>query len=227
MTDILAVPETGLILSDNTTADASTTKHGLAKKAVAPAAGYLNVLGIANGETAFDNKTIPLAPPTKDFVFQPTAMQPLEATSPAWETVDFGTVVATVATFDDTSEEYLNGKFQVPKSINADGTVYLEVVVSPKTGAADKTVGWTFGHAPRATAEAVDASYTDEDSGAAAITATTAYQTVISWSETVANLGWVADDVVYFRLSRYDTGAADLVGDCYMLLFRIRVPVTA
>jgi len=43
---------------DNTDLDVSTTKHGLAPKAVAPAAGLLNVYGIANGETAITNKTI-------------------------------------------------------------------------------------------------------------------------------------------------------------------------
>jgi len=42
--------------SDNTNRNATTSAHGLAPKAVAPAAGLLNILGIASGETAFSNK---------------------------------------------------------------------------------------------------------------------------------------------------------------------------
>jgi hypothetical protein len=44
--------------TDITTLNVSTTAHGLAPKAVAPASGALNVLGIANGETTVSNKTI-------------------------------------------------------------------------------------------------------------------------------------------------------------------------
>jgi len=43
---------------DNTDLDVSTTKHGLAPKAVAPAAGLINVYGIANAETAITNKPL-------------------------------------------------------------------------------------------------------------------------------------------------------------------------
>lgn len=43
---------------DNTDLNVSTSAHGLAPKAVAPAAGSLNAYGIVNGETAIANKTI-------------------------------------------------------------------------------------------------------------------------------------------------------------------------
>ena len=45
-------------ISDITTNNTSTTKHGFTPKAVAPAANALNVYGIANGETVPSNKTI-------------------------------------------------------------------------------------------------------------------------------------------------------------------------
>jgi hypothetical protein len=44
--------------TDVTTLNASTSVHGLAPKVVAPSAGDLNVLGVANGETAYSNKGI-------------------------------------------------------------------------------------------------------------------------------------------------------------------------
>jgi hypothetical protein len=43
---------------DNTDLDASTTKHGLLIKAVAPAAALLTVPGIVNGETVWSNKPV-------------------------------------------------------------------------------------------------------------------------------------------------------------------------
>jgi hypothetical protein len=48
--DAFTAPDDGAKL------DVSTSLHGLAPKAVAPAAGLLNVYGIANGETAITNK---------------------------------------------------------------------------------------------------------------------------------------------------------------------------
>lgn len=43
---------------DNTDLNANTTNHGLVVKATAPAANVLNVVGIANGETAYTNKAM-------------------------------------------------------------------------------------------------------------------------------------------------------------------------
>lgn len=50
--------EDDLDFTDVTTLDASTSKHGLVVKAVAPASGLLNVVGIGNGETAYTNKAM-------------------------------------------------------------------------------------------------------------------------------------------------------------------------
>jgi hypothetical protein len=50
--DTLASP------TDITTLNASTTAHGLAVKATAPASGLLNVMGIGNSETAYTNKAM-------------------------------------------------------------------------------------------------------------------------------------------------------------------------
>jgi len=44
--------------TDVTTLNATTSVHGLLLKATAPAANTLNVVGIANGETAYTNKTL-------------------------------------------------------------------------------------------------------------------------------------------------------------------------
>lgn len=54
---------------NNTDLDANTTNHGLLLKATAPAAGLINVVGIANGETSYANKALfdATAPSTQAF----------------------------------------------------------------------------------------------------------------------------------------------------------------
>lgn len=59
-----ATPATGTVtegnfsFSDNTTANATTSAHGLLLKATAPASGLYNYVGITNGETAYTNKAL-------------------------------------------------------------------------------------------------------------------------------------------------------------------------
>lgn len=52
------VTEDDITLSDVTTNDASTARHGFSPKATAPGAGDLNAMAIANGETGRSDKTI-------------------------------------------------------------------------------------------------------------------------------------------------------------------------
>lgn len=54
---------------DNTDLNASTSAHGLVVKATAPTAGLINMVGIANGETAYTNKPLfdATAPSTQAF----------------------------------------------------------------------------------------------------------------------------------------------------------------
>ena len=52
------IKEGAILLSDVVTDDASTTVHGFAPKAVVPATGFINVVGIGVGETGYSNKAI-------------------------------------------------------------------------------------------------------------------------------------------------------------------------
>lgn len=158
--------------------------------------------------------------------FGPADLPCLETNRPAQDAIDFGTVITPVLRYDSTTEEYGNGVLTVPENVDTSGTVTFRVTCSPRTGASSKNVGWTVGHRPVNTGEAIDGSYTEEDSGAIAITATTGQQTIMEWTETVTNLGWVANDIVYFRLSRDTSVANNLSGDCYFVKLEIDIPVT-
>ena len=56
--DGAAIVEAAITLADNATLDASTTKHGLTPKLVAPAATLMNFLGLTNAETVLTNKPL-------------------------------------------------------------------------------------------------------------------------------------------------------------------------
>ncbi len=161
---------------------------------------------------------------THQIQFSPTALSGLEANAAAPDVIDFGTILSRVLKYDDTTEEYGNGQLEVPADVDGSGTVTLRAHVSPATGAASKNVALTFSHRAGADNEAIDGAYTDEDSGDKAITATTGHKTVFEWTETVANLGWVAGDLVYFRVSRPQASANNLSGDMYLLEFVIDIP---
>ncbi len=158
--------------------------------------------------------------------FDPESMSLVETNVPEMACVDFGTIIMPALAFDSSTEEYANGMLTVPATIDSSGTVTFRAYVSPKTGAASKNIGLTLGHRPIGDTEAIDGSYTDEDSGAKAITATTGNVTLIEWTETVANLAWVADDLMPIRVSRDTTVANNLSGDCYLLRFEVDIPVT-
>ncbi len=157
--------------------------------------------------------------------FDPKALDLVETNTPAPEVLAGGTVKTPVLAFDDGTEEYANLKFQVPQDLDSSATVSFRAHVMAKTGAADKNVALTFGHRAVADGEDFDGAYTDEDSGDQAIDPTQDDKTVIEWTETVSNLGWAGGDLVFGRFSRPAAGADNLVGDMYLFLFVIEIPL--
>ncbi len=130
-----------------------------------------------------------------------------------------------VRSFDDTTEEYAHGKFRLPDELDVSGTVEFSVAVMAQTAAASKNVRHRFGHVARADGEDFDVAYTNEDSDDKAIDFTQDETSIHSWTETVANLGWTAGDLVLFRYSRIAPAADNLPGDMYLLHLTIKIPV--
>ena len=161
-----------------------------------------------------------------EILFQLASLPATESAFPPSTKVGSNNLTMAVA-FDDTTQEYRNGVFKVPSDIDTAGTVTLRVAGRSATGAASKTVEFDFDHYARANGEASDGStpYTTEASGAKSVDATQNDIDIITWTETVSNLGWSADDEVFFRISR-DTGANDdLVGDYYGFSFTVIIPL--
>ena len=131
-----------------------------------------------------------------------------------------------VRAYDDTTDEFANGKFQIPGDVDTGGTVTFRVYVMSKTVAASRNIGITFGHIALNDSEDFDVAYTDVASTAKAIDATQDNVTETTFTETVSNLSWAANDMVYFRVSRDNTVATNLVGDMYLHLFAVEIPLT-
>lgn len=163
----------------------------------------------------------------RDYRFTAQALRCVETNRPEQKSADVGTIIQGVLWFDGTTREYANGLFRVPADVDTAGTVTFRVWCMPRTGAASKNVGWYLEHVGRASGEALDASYTEEASGAASINATTNGLTEVTWTETVANLGWSAGDLVPVRWSRDNSVSNNLSGDAGLVWAQIDVPITS
>lgn len=159
--------------------------------------------------------------------WEPDHLKALETAVPGLAFNTTGTLKGAYAAFDDTAQEYLNGKFTVPDNINASGTATFRMTGYSATPAASKNVAFDFDHAAVAHDEDLDlAAYTTEASGDKATINNASDNEQHEWTETVTNLGWVAGDTVYFRVSRKAAAANNLVGDWLMGKFNIYIPLS-
>lgn len=165
----------------------------------------------------------------KEYWFPAEGMAALETNFAPVLRLEGTNVNVFVRAFDASTEEYANGKLLVPSEVDTAGTVTFRAYVTAATAAASKNIGLTFGHLALNNSEDWDPAspYTEEDTGAVAIDATQDDVTEVTWTETVANLGWQASDLVLWRISR-DVGVTDnLVGDMYLFSLTVEIPRSA
>lgn len=160
------------------------------------------------------------------YEFPPAALQPLETNYATPDVVTLTNIDTDVLDYDDTTQEYRNGKFEVHPDIDTSGTITFRAKGISATAAASKNVAFDFDHAAVAVDEDHDsASYTTEASGDKATINNQNDLEVHEWTETVSNLGWAAEDEVYFRISRKAAAANNLSGDWRLIEFVIEVPL--
>lgn len=157
--------------------------------------------------------------------FDALSLDRVRANRPEPEFVSGTHVEDAVLAFDDSTEEFADGRFSTPTDLRPTGTVTFRAHVRAKTGAASKNVAMSLYHVAVADGEAWDAAMTEEASGDQAIDASAANETVIEWTETVSNLGWQPNEIIAFKLSRQAASADNLSGDMYLRLFVIDLPI--
>lgn len=164
--------------------------------------------------------------PQKEITWLPGSFESNNANPASLEFLNGTNVDTMVRAFDDTTVEYVEGKFVVPGDVNTGGTVTFRTYGMAKTAAASVNVEFTFEHLARNDAEDFDPTtpYTSEVSGDLAVDSTQDNLQEDTWTETVTNLGWAANDIVLFRLSRTAPTGTDLTGDFFLFSFTIEIP---
>ena len=124
--------------------------------------------------------------------------------------------------FDDTTEEQVESVFTLPSAIA--GTVTFELYGYSITAAASKNVEFTLYHSARQNAEDWDDAYSSKISGDLATNSSQDSLSRFTWTETISNLGWTANDQVRIKLGRTAPSVNNLVGDYGITHFKIIVP---
>jgi len=141
--------------------------------------------------------------------------------------VDLGTVEDHFAAFDGATPEYRQDSFTCPGDIDTGGTVTFELIGKRASGTAAANVVFDFDFRAIADSEAADGSYTTVSSGALAVDTTDGDLDRLTWTETVSNMSWAANDFIPFRLGRDADNASDTLNavDYYGWQFTIIIPV--
>jgi hypothetical protein len=131
-----------------------------------------------------------------------------------------------VLLFDAATDECRGGTFVVSPDLTATGSdnVTFRVYWYSSEASPSGNIMWDFRHVPRTEGESWDAALTTEAATADA-TGTQDSIVITSWTETVTNTGWAANDVIEFEVCRDADNASDtLGGDAYMMHFSITIP---
>ena len=166
------------------------------------------------------------APPPKEYWFAAEALQPLETSFAPLEKLSGTNVKTFVRAFDDTTEEFANGKLVVPGDVSTTGadTVTFRIYAMAEEAEASKNVKFTFGHLAVNDSEDFDQAYSDKSWDDQSIDSTQDDVTEFVLTETLTNLGWVANDLVFFRLSREAATTTNLEDDLYVFSLCIEIP---
>jgi hypothetical protein len=125
--------------------------------------------------------------------------------------------------FDASTEEFVLCQFRLPADISSFVNVYYEAIVSAVTAAGSKYIALKFYESHAGATEDIDVAYTTLTSADVAITNTQDAINAVSKTETIANLGWAANDIVRLKVSRVAPSGANLVGDLGLIHFRVRL----
>lgn len=112
----------------------------------------------------------------------------------------------------DTTDESITGFFDVPGDIDPAGTVTFIVICSPVTAVASKNIAYDFQHSAVPADTDIDLAYTVEASGDLALSSVQDALNRLTFMETVANLGWAANEFCRFILNRHNAGVTNNLG---------------
>ncbi len=129
-----------------------------------------------------------------------------------------------VALFDQTADECRGVTFKVPEDVDTTGTAQFHVSWYAGTATTGNVI-WDFRWHEVNEAESWDAAETVDVAAADATQGTTDQFTETTWTETLSNLGWTADETVTGYFCRDgDNGSDTMADDASAVNFAVEVP---
>ncbi|MCK5602434.1 hypothetical protein KAR91_11205 [Candidatus Pacearchaeota archaeon] len=128
--------------------------------------------------------------------------------------------------FDDGTNECRGVNFKVSSDVDTSGTATFYATWYSKTATANDAI-WYFVHKAIGEGESWDQATTAEIAAADTTQDAVDEITETTWTETLSNLGWTADEDVEGYICRDgagDSGTDNLVGDSELIIFAIEVP---
>lgn len=163
----------------------------------------------------------------KEYWWPASATLPLEAADSIPPiSKDAGTNVdQLVVLFDDSTDECRTVSFKVPSDVDTSATVTFRLhwySSSATTGSAY----WDFRHnSGVADGADPDAALTTEADGGDTVAGTAGQISAATWTETITNLGWAANDQVDAVFCRdANNGSDNFSGDAYVTGFGVEIP---
>lgn len=156
----------------------------------------------------------------KEYWWPASALLPLEAADSVPPiSKDTGTNVDTlVRLFDSSTEECATASFKVPSDVQSGSTVTFRTIWYSDTTSGN--VVWDFRHTGGDTeGEDWDSALTTVAAAADAVAGTLDQLTVTTWTETLANLGWAANDLVSGATCRDSDNGSDTMDSNDAFLF--------
>ena len=124
--------------------------------------------------------------------------------------------------FDDTTNQKDLQAFKVPSDIDTAGNVTFRLIGKTETVTTNDIV-FNLNHSIANDNEDPDQAFTTESSGAKAVNGSGKLD-IIEWTESVANLGWSANDYCRIELERDASNVSDtVVGNYNPLIFEIDI----
>lgn len=162
----------------------------------------------------------------REFWWPASATLPLEAADSIPPIAkDTGTNVDVLAVdFDASTDECRMAHFKVPSDVKSGSTVTFRIVWYSTATSGD--VIWDARYqSTGADNESWDQTLTTKAASAATVKGTTKLRTVTTWTETLANLGWAANDDINISFCRdANNGSDTMAADARVIGFGVEIP---
>ena len=122
------------------------------------------------------------------------------------------------------TETFVLGEIKIPADVSPAATVTFKAIGYLVTVDSGKNIKLSFSHSAKNVSESWDGAYTAVNSADTATKTVQDQLDYITWTETVTNLGWSANDIIRFKLSRIAAGSNDSVQSWGLVLFSVTIP---